>query len=614
VQDESKSRSVDNSEQMLAPDGGELQHFSLLWPPHVSGCTPGAQPDTDCVRDIGLENLVSGLSARTEDRRAVEQVLLTLCQDPEVIHYRQNVLDDFLGHPALSARLTDLLPRMDAVVRYSQRVSTDRSALQEVIWRLGELESYVECMQSLDSAFAETRGDLGSEGLGALRREAAAIVEDETFQRLARELPDLLTQLRSTVSVTIGVNLDDHLQPVEATLLAINSSKFRSGSFLSKLFGAAANAGEGIAPLHGIAGRDANGRVRVPGSSGPGESFSPMLVPLFRDLALILERAARPIAQTLRRYAGLNTGLLADLRRELPFYLGAVRLIERMRAHGLSMCRPALAPAEERVCEVQDAYNINLALHLGAGDDDRDLKAAIVANEIAFGPAGRIIVLTGPNQGGKTTYIQSIGLIQVMAQAGLYVPGRRAHISPVDGLYTHFPTEEVLEKATGRFGDEAKRLHSIFARVTRHSLVLLNESLSGTSAGESLYLCQDILRVLRLLGARGIFSTHLHELAASIDDLNAAEPGDSKIVSMVASPIYEERAERESLPGGVEGHGEDVSASAGNRSYRVVFAPPMGRSYAQETARRYGVSYDQLRGLLRERGMLGPLGSGPNSE
>jgi DNA mismatch repair protein MutS len=583
VQDEPNSPSVENAGQ----------HLSLLWPPRLNACQPGTPPDGDCVRDIQLENLITGLAIRSEDRRAVEQVLLTLCQDPAVIRYRQDVLEDFLGHPALTAGLADLLPRIDTVVRYSQRVTSDRNTLQEVIWRLGELESYVECVQGLAAAFAGAGGALQSEGLSALQREIAAIAAGETFERLARELPGLLAQLRSTASITIGVNLDDRLQPVEATLLSINNSKFKAGSILSRLFGPA-RPGEGIAPLHGISGRDANGRIRIPGSSDRSESFSPMLVPLFRDLALILERAAQPIAQSLRRYTGLNTGLLADLRRELPFYLGAARLVGSMREHGLPMCRPELAPADERVCEVQDAYNIDLALHLGAADDHRDLSRAIVANDIAFGPAGRIIVLTGPNQGGKTTYIQSIGLIQVMAQAGLYLPGRQARISPVDGLYTHFPTEEMLEKATGRFGDEARRLHEIFTRVTSHSLVLLNESLSGTSAGESLYLCQDILRVLRLLGARAIFSTHLHELAASIDELNATEPGDSKIASMVASPIYDEQA--------------------GRRSYRVVFAPPMGRSYAKETARRYGVSYDQLRGLLNERGVLDQPSPQQNSE
>jgi DNA mismatch repair protein MutS len=167
------------------------------------------------------------------------------------------------------------------------------------------------------------------------------------------------------------------------------------------------------------------------------------------------------------------------------------------------------------------------------------------------------------------------------------VPGREARISPGDGIFSHFLVEENLAGATVRFGDEARRLHEIFARATRLSLVLLNESLLSTSAGDSFYVGQDILRALRLLGVRAIFSTHLHELAAGIEELNQSEPGDSRIVSMVASPVTQQ---------------------PGARNFKVVFGPPLGRSYVREIALRYGVSYDQLRELLQQRGLLDGTG------
>jgi hypothetical protein len=325
-----------------------------------------------------------------------------------------------------------------------------------------------------------------------------------------------------------------------------------------------------------------------------------MLVPLFRDLAIILEKAAQPVAQALRRYTGLKSDFLLGLRHELPFYLGAVGLIGSLRQRGLPMSRPELAPIDERVCQIEEGYNAGLAILQGkwveqgggdgsgaeAGQAGANRPNGVVTNEINFGPAGRIIILTGPNQGGKTTYIQAIGLAQVLAQAGLYVPGRAARISPVDGIFSHFPVEENLASATGRFGDEARRLQDIFARLTRHGLVLLNESLSSTSAGESFYIGQDILRALRLIGVRAIFSTHLHELAASIEELNRTGHNEERIVSMVASPVTEGTPE------------------AGTRSFKVVFGPPLGRSYAREIAERYGVSYDQLRELLHERGLV----------
>ena len=129
----------------------------------------------------------------------------------------------------------------------------------------------------------------------------------------------------------------------------------------------------------------------------------------------------------------------------------------------------------------------------------------------------------------------------------------------------------------------------IFEAVTRQSLILLNESLSSTSFGESLYLAQDIVRILCRIGARAIYSTHLHELANSVDELNHSVPGDSKIISVVSSPV----------DGNLQANGAD-----GQFRYKLEVRPPLGQSYAREIAARYGISYQQLENVLSERGVL----------
>ena len=129
-----------------------------------------------------------------------------------------------------------------------------------------------------------------------------------------------------------------------------------------------------------------------------------MMVTLFRDLLQVMVRVSRPVDKALKQYISLNTRLLAGLKHEFAFYLAAVQMIERIRASGLPMCRPELAPKEERVCEVKDSYNVNLALHLIVGAGYSDLKDVVVVNDVIFGSQGRVVILTGPNQGGKTTY------------------------------------------------------------------------------------------------------------------------------------------------------------------------------------------------------------------
>jgi len=176
----------------------------------------------------------------------------------------------------------------------------------------------------------------------------------------------------------------------------------------------------------------------------------------------------------------------------------------------------------------------------------------------------------------------------------LYVPGTTAEISPVDGIYSHFPVEEKPNTESGRFGEEAQRLNEIFKLATRHSLILLNESLSSTAAGEGLYLARDVVRCLRLMGVRAAFTTHLHDLAANVAEINTDTPGDSKVVSLVAVA----QTDNQSTTDGIK------------RTYKFIVSPPMGHSYAQELAVHYGISYDKIVETLVARQVIPPRSAG----
>ncbi|MBN2303121.1 MAG: hypothetical protein JXQ72_01510 [Anaerolineae bacterium] len=567
--------------------------ISLLWPsgydrrriermPRLSQCA---------ADDLDLDRTVEALSGPHGHAKEIRAILLTLCDDPAVIRFRQDVLQNLLDVPELADRLRDTLPDITTLLRFQYTAWPQHTPLHEVAWRVGQLESYVACVQRLGAVFEGLDHRVTAAGWRHLRDLIDTIRQDGTFQRLVDELPDLITRVRSVASVTIGVNLDDQLRPFQATLLAINADKFKgvSPSLLNTLFGKqASNTWEGIAPLRTTV------QNPPPGLLGPVSRIdveNPMLYPLFRDLADILKRVSRPVASALQHYARLNVAFLGDLRVELAYYLGAVRLIDQFTAGGLPVCWPELAPVDDRVCTLVNAYNLNLALRLIHSDGERGLSGKIVTNAITFGPEGRIAILTGPNQGGKTTYTQAAGLAHVLAQAGLFVPGASAVLSPVDGIYTHFPVEEQPDAESGRLGEEAGRLSELFEHATRHSLVLLNETLSSTSPGEGIYLARDVVRTLRRLGARVIYATHYHDLAAGIDDLNASTPGDSRVFSLVS------HVDR-------DGAGHDVPNNGFKQTFRIVSGPPVGRSYAREIAARYGISYEQLVEQLRQRGVM----------
>jgi DNA mismatch repair protein MutS len=558
----------------------QAQSFSLLWPDGTGLSPAGTALDAPCVRDLELESTLAALTDGRPRQSAIRKVFLTLCTDPAVIAYRQDVLDDLWHNPEFTSQLEAILPDLSTLEVSHISVDRRRSPLQEVAWRLGELEYLVTCVTALNKVFNQAGHDVRAAGWSTLRAHMAQMAQEPMYQQLTRELPALLSTIRARVSVTIGVNLDEQFRPVAATLLSVNAQKFTASTFLDRLLGTPGEDFKGLGPLHTVPTLPAgSGAAR---NRGGNRDVNPLMEPLFRDLAQVLDSVCQPIAQALRHYDTLRSGFLSALRDDLAFYLAAVRLMERLRNRGLPVCRPQIAPMTERLCTLQEAYNLNLALHQLAHPDE---VAGIVTNDSQLGDDGRICILTGPNQGGKTTYAQMVGLCQILAQAGIWVPAARARISPVDNIYTHFPVAEQVAKGTGRFGDEAQRLSVIFGRGTRHSLILLNESLASTNSGESLYIAQDIVRVLRRLGARAIFATHLHELAADLDALNASTAGDSLIISLVAS------------------RREAVDQSS-RRSYKIVPGPPLGRSYAREIAEQYGIGYDQLTALLQQRGAL----------
>jgi len=531
--------------------------------------------------DLRLDEIVASFTTERKHQKEIQDLFSRLPRDPDTIAYRQAVLDDLLANPELAERFTSILPVIDSLLESpaggGYRSNREMPWLHQMVWRAGELQNIIDCFEGMGEILRSVEGKIHSEGLRSLQEEIREAQNDPKYQNLVKELPGLLSRLRGSTSITIGVNLDDNLRPIQATLLSVHEKPFTGKSLLNRLFGVQTDR-EGIAPLHSVP-RKADG----PYSS----QVDPMMVPLFADLANVLEKTAIPIADQLEQYASLHGQLFTKLRQGLVFYLGAIRFIRRFQKLGLDMCRPQIAPAEERRCEVQDSYNVHLLLkHL---DTASDTGAAIVRNDIRMGPEAGILILTGPNRGGKTTYMQGVAVVHILAQVGCYVPGKQAVISPLDHLLTHFPVEEKPGSDAGRFGEEAMRLGKIFEQVTRYSLVLLNETLSSTSFSESLYLAQDLVRILRRIGARAIYATHLHELANRVDELNDSVPGDSKIVSVVSSPIDS---------------AAQANGAEGIRSYKLEIRPPLGQSYAREIAARYGISYQQLENVLSERGVL----------
>lgn len=141
-----------------------------------------------------------------------------------------------------------------------------------------------------------------------------------------------------------------------------------------------------------------------------------------------------------------------------------------------------------------------------------------VANDITLDAAGRILIITGPNSGGKTAYCKTVAQLQLLGQTGCYIPASSAQLVPVTHLFYQVPDPGRLDAGIGRFGHELKRTREIFFNSTPHSLVILDELSEGTTFEERLTLSEYILTGFHKLGASTLLVTHNHELCERLQN------------------------------------------------------------------------------------------------
>jgi len=553
----------------------------LLWP-------QGKDPETfdekklhrKCIDDLGVDNIVRIMSDSRDEFIFIKQHLTQLCSDPEVIKFRLDILRDLVNNEKILETFEDIMSQIEIIEGNQSPGHVGRKAEstewkhRKIVWRVETLEAFSEIVLKIYNTLKNHRDNLISEGLIYLYEYLKEIAEGEDFKSLVEKLPDFKEQINRLSGVIIGVNLNNRLEPIEAVFLDVKPKPFRDKPLLAKLFNLENKNSEvfGISQFHSIE-----------------KDNSTLERHLYKDLEEIFAKVLTPVEKALTQYAQFKVPFILELKNDIRFFSGAVKLIKKLSQAGIKMCRPRVEKPEKRICEIDNLIEINLALELlkeemekdDVEEEDINLKPRIVPNDIKFNSEGRIFILTGPNQGGKTTFTRSIGITQIMFQAGLFIPAGKARISPVDIVYTHFSEKEKISTEDGRLGEESRRLSWIFRNISSDSLLLMNESLSSTSPGESLYLLKDIVKALRILGCRAVFTTHLHRLAECIDEINTEVNGKSKVKSLVAEV-------------------ERKPDSQAKRTYKIIPKPPEGLSFARDIAEKYGISFDRLQDIIEK--------------
>lgn len=391
-----------------------------------------------------------------------------------------------LEAPALRGALSAFTDQIRTVREHLVHAAAIAHPFERHRWHLEAADAYVAAVTTLAGSL--DRETPASRGLTSFASELGAYTASDAFASLAADTTRMLADL---AAVTYRLRIGE-----DRVTVGRHDGEADYGAEVLETFA-----------------RFRRSAVPTP---VPVDVFS--TVDMNRVETAILERVARlhPAAFTaLERYAQAHAGFVdpavAALADELAFYLAWLDLTDPLREAGLPFCYPDVA-ADDTTLDAHGLFDLALALRRLSAS--AGTEADIVTNDLTMTGTEHLLVITGPNQGGKTAFARAIGQLHHLASIGVPVPASAARVRLGEAVHTLFARAEDPADLTGRLEAELTRARAILETLRPGSVVILNESFESTTVDDALAINRALLGEIAQRGAIGVLVTFLGELAS----------------------------------------------------------------------------------------------------
>jgi MutS domain V len=419
-------------------------------------------------QDLELNVLCNAMAAGDQFLFDIaKRTVLTSLTDPDAVGYRQRVLADCLDRQPVVRAIYDLA--VEAIEEERRIWGWIHPSPDTVLSRAVKvLELFVPVLKRLRATADEHAAGFHSDGFGRFFGMLATELDDDYFRVVEGHLKELAFRRGVLQSARLGKGNKGTgyvlRRPPEQSWLQRLAPGSRSGH-----------------------------TFQIPDRDEAG----------YQALSDLRGRGINLVANALAQSTDHILSFFQMLRAELGFYVGCLNLHARLTEKGEPTCLPEPAGPGDTVLSARGLYDPALSL---------TVQSTVVGNDIDT-DGKDLVVITGANQGGKSTFLRAVGVAQLMMQCGMLVPAEAFRANCVSGVYTHFKREEDATMRSGKLDEELRRMSEIADLISRNGMLLCNESFASTNEREGSEIARQVVRALTESGVKVFFVTHLFDLA-----------------------------------------------------------------------------------------------------